>query len=280
MLRQVAREPSMPSPLGEPGDRLRIRAPGDDAAHQLARITNIRLERLQDISDADLEAEGGLWREFHDALLTPREAFGRWWDSLHARPGTRWDDNPHVWAVAFQPALQLTRVADLGDDEREEIRALSRAVYPPEEWADWPGRLLEWADPEWCVRIRNEDGGLASYTGIVLRDGAVDGEPLRIGGVGGIKTHPEARGRGHARQGIDEALRFFREQADVAFALLVCEPDLVPYYAALGWTEFHGCLRVLQHGEVAEFTFNRVMTNPVRMHGPAAGTIDLRGAPW
>ncbi|MGZ5444541.1 MAG: GNAT family N-acetyltransferase [Thermoanaerobaculia bacterium] len=180
----------------------------------------------------------------------------------------------------MHPAVSLVRVADLSAAERDEVRALSRVVYPPEKWADWPGRLLEWSAPQWCVCIRDHDGALASYAGVVVRDGTVDDVPVRIGGVGGIKTHPAARGRGHARLGIEKALDFFREQPNVAFALLVCEPHLVPYYAALGWTEFHGSLRVLQHREVAEFTFNRVMTHPVRGHGPITGTIDLRGAPW
>ena len=175
--------------------------------------------------------------------------------------------------------MDLSRVADLTSSERDELRALSLAVYPPEEWADWPGRLIEWADAEWCVRIRGEDGALASYTGIVLRDAAVDGTPVRIGGVGGIKTHPAARGRGYARLGIERAMQFFRER-DAAFALLVCEPHLIPYYASLGWTEFAGRVLVLQRGAVAEFTFNRVMTHPVRADGPVAGAIDLRGAPW
>jgi hypothetical protein len=51
--------------------------------------------------------------------------------------------------------LLLSRVSELSAGEREEIHALSLAVYPPEKWADWPGRLLEWADAEWCVRFRS-----------------------------------------------------------------------------------------------------------------------------
>ena len=124
--------------------------------------------------------------------------------------------------------MSLSRVDDLTADEREAIRALSSAVYPSEEWADWPGRLLEWADSEWCVRIWDEHGALASYTGIVLRQVTVDDKPLRIGGVGGIKTHPAARGRGYARTSIE----------------------------------------------------TRVMTHPVRSHGPTEGTINLCGPPW
>jgi aminoglycoside 2'-N-acetyltransferase I len=176
--------------------------------------------------------------------------------------------------------LQLARVSDLSPEERADLRALSVAVYPPGEWADWAGRDIEWSDAEWCVCIRDEHGALVSYTGIVMRDAAVDGRAARIGGVGGIKTHPSARGRGYARLGVEKALEFFREQPEVEFALLVCEPHLIAYYAALGWVEFEGRLLVRQREVVETFTFNRVMTHAIRSDGPATGTIDLNGPPW
>ena len=176
-------------------------------------------------------------------------------------------------------AVSLTPVSSLTPGDREAVAALSRAVYPPAEWADWAGRSLEWAEAEWCVRIFADDV-LLHYTGIVLRDGVADGRPTRIGGVGGVKTHPDGRGRGYARSALEAALRFFQEQPDVAFALLVCEPHLLPYYAALGWQEFRGRVLVRQRGAVAEFTFNRVMTHSVRRPAPVEGTIDLCGPPW
>jgi aminoglycoside 2'-N-acetyltransferase I len=176
--------------------------------------------------------------------------------------------------------LSLTRVHDLNEDDRAGVHALSLAVYPPEEWADWPGRTVEWTDPDWCILVREDDAAVVSYTGVVLRDAILDGRSVRVGGVGGIKTHPAARGRGYARVSISAALDFFRTQGDVGFALLVCEPHLLAYYSALGWREFRGRLLVLQHGETREFTFNRVMTHDVGSAGPVAGTIDLHGPPW
>jgi predicted acetyltransferase len=107
-----------------------------------------------------------------------------------------------------------------------------------------------------------------------------DGRPVRIGGIGGVKTHPTARRHGYARQGLQRAGEFFHTQPDVAFALLVCRPHLIDYYSRLGWQEFNGRLLVRQHGAVAGFTFNRVMTCGVRSAGPVAGTIDLCGPPW
>ena len=176
-------------------------------------------------------------------------------------------------------ALTLDRVADLSHLDREAIRTLTTAVYPPAEWADWPGRRREWAAADWCVRIHASDVGLVSYVGLVFRQALHDGQPVAIGGIGGVKTHPAARGTGLAGRGIERGLAFFHE-CGVAFALLVCQPDLLAYYARLGWREFGGRLLVRQHGAVEDFTFNRVMTRPVTAPAPEAGTLDLLGPPW
>jgi hypothetical protein len=132
MLRQVALDPSAPCPLGVPGGLLWVREPWMPApssgflycgAHPPVRaaswlpardmprhasrirlqITALRLERLQEISDSDLELEGALWRQ--QPLVSPapsdRAGFARWWDSLHPRAATQWAENPLVWVVNF-----------------------------------------------------------------------------------------------------------------------------------------------------------------------------------
>ena len=176
-------------------------------------------------------------------------------------------------------AVTLDRIADLTGAEREELRALQLAVYPPAEATSWPGRQIEWAPADYGVRVRDDDGAVVSYVGICLREGARDGKPARIGGIGGVKTHPSARRRGLAAHGMERAREFFRASA-IDFALLVCEPRLLDSYGRLGWREFAGELLVRQRGETVPFTFNRVMTSAVRSAAPAFGTIDLLGPPW
>jgi hypothetical protein len=131
VLREIAKDPAAACPLGAPGDRLWIREPwaedvagyrylGTDpspetvtwlsarsmpreASRLVVEIVEVRREALQDVPDADLEAEGALWREASgDATLDDRLGFARWWDSLHARPGTQWADNPPVWVITFR----------------------------------------------------------------------------------------------------------------------------------------------------------------------------------
>jgi aminoglycoside 2'-N-acetyltransferase I len=177
-------------------------------------------------------------------------------------------------------AMTLDRIAELSDADREELRELSVAVYPPEEVKSWSGAALEWSPAEWCVRVRGEDGALVSYVGITLRDAQHDGRAARVGGIGGVKTHPAARRRGLAAAGMQRAIEFFHEQPGVGFAVLVCGPHLIEYYGGLGWHAFGGRLLVRQYGATVAFTYNRVMTFGIRAAAPRAGTIDLLGPPW
>lgn len=60
-------------------------------------ITDVRAERLQDISEEDAIAEGAQCAGF-PAALTNRGAFGKLWDSIYGN----WNANPWVWAVTFK----------------------------------------------------------------------------------------------------------------------------------------------------------------------------------
>ncbi|WP_408479140.1 hypothetical protein [Paraburkholderia sp. RL17-383-BIF-A] len=80
-------------------------------------VTGVRVERLQDISEADAAAEGveslrnegEYWKNYLestadcDALicLSARESFRTLWDSL-AAPGSDWNANSWVWVVEFK----------------------------------------------------------------------------------------------------------------------------------------------------------------------------------
>jgi len=163
--------------------------------------------------------------------------------------------------------------------EIEETRALTVAVYPPEEWVNWHGHQVEWSKPQWSVRVRDHGGQLVSYIGVYVCEATLDGNPVRIGGIGGVKTHPDARGRGFAGRGLRKAMEFLTEQ-QVAFGQLVCEPHLISYYTRFGWQEFSGQLLVRQRGDTVAFTFGRVMTRSFWSAAPISGVIDLCGQPW
>ncbi|HBO8903165.1 hypothetical protein [Pseudomonas aeruginosa] len=132
-------------PFGKPGDRLWVRetfadigcrltfrADLEDGAHCsvtrwtpslhmprwasriLLEITAVRVERLQDITEDQAEAEGverpenitnvdvwdGAERELFNAMNQPQARFRRLWSDINGSES--WDSNPWVWVVEFK----------------------------------------------------------------------------------------------------------------------------------------------------------------------------------
>jgi hypothetical protein len=65
------------------------------ASRILPDITDVRVQRLQEISDEDARAEG-----YDRSHAFPREWFALLWERIHG-PGS-WHANPWVWAITFQ----------------------------------------------------------------------------------------------------------------------------------------------------------------------------------
>ena len=67
-------------------------------------ITDVRVERVQDISEADAQAEGAEYsREIdYSRGITYSTAFRELWDSINASRGYGWDVNSWVWAITFK----------------------------------------------------------------------------------------------------------------------------------------------------------------------------------
>lgn len=74
------------------------------------RITDIRQEHLHDITAEDAVAEGIALDLEHFVNKDPVRAakivaiitFSNLWQSIHTKPGRRWEDNPMVWVISFE----------------------------------------------------------------------------------------------------------------------------------------------------------------------------------
>ncbi len=174
--------------------------------------------------------------------------------------------------------IDLKPVTAFDDGERAALKALTAAVYPPEALASGPG--FRAASPEYGALVWSAGGELVSYVGMVVREGSLDGAPVRIGGIGSVKTHPRAEGRGHASAGLRRAAASLAGDHAVAFSLLVCREQLLPFYERLGWSPFGGQLIVEQPAGRVVFTANRPMVLPGVREAPRDGVIDLNGLPW
>ena len=83
------------------------------AARLFLRVTNVRVERLQEITRADVLAEGVEQLDsYHEAIDhafaigggtgdIPRQIFRQLWNSLNDKRGFGWDSNCWVWVVEF-----------------------------------------------------------------------------------------------------------------------------------------------------------------------------------
>ncbi len=86
------------------------------AARIFLKVKNIRVERLQDITEDDAEAEGaidwicqqhnnGTWIDNAmrgAACAKPKRAFALLWNSIYEKRGFGWDQNPWVWVIEFE----------------------------------------------------------------------------------------------------------------------------------------------------------------------------------
>lgn len=85
------------------GDTLGIKKRWTPAIHMpraasriTLEVTGVRVERLQDISEADARAEGAA----APPHLSYRDGYAWLWDSING-PGA-WDLNPYVWCISFR----------------------------------------------------------------------------------------------------------------------------------------------------------------------------------
>jgi len=72
-----------------------------EEARLFLRVTDVRVQRVQDITSSDIEQEG----VDTEGLNTGEEwkyAFSQLWDSINAKRGYGWDANPWVWAYTFE----------------------------------------------------------------------------------------------------------------------------------------------------------------------------------
>lgn len=95
----------------EPGNKMSKWRAGRFMKREFSRLTLIvtatKMERVQEISDDDAIAEGSriplaeLKPAARKAAWSERQAFSHIWQSLHTKPGARWEDNPEVVALTF-----------------------------------------------------------------------------------------------------------------------------------------------------------------------------------
>lgn len=100
------------------------------ASRLTLELTEVRVQRLQDISKEDAIAEGiavfplqsaddpSAWYQSSPGVHQERSAqisYAALWDSLNAKRGYPWDSNPWVWAYTFKRKTSMNSISHKSD---------------------------------------------------------------------------------------------------------------------------------------------------------------------
>ncbi|MBR0828890.1 GNAT family N-acetyltransferase [Bradyrhizobium manausense] len=158
-------------------------------------------------------------------------------------------------------------------------KPLFDAVWPRHETEKLPWGHIEWAEPDLRVLIEESAGGLVCHAGIFFRTILWNGHKMHVGGIGGVATREDCRGRGYATLALEAATQTLRANEAARFAILFCQPHNFAFYEARGWHRFTGEV----HAEQAEGRIRYDFMTPFVFdlgRAPRQGTIDLCGLPW
>jgi aminoglycoside 2'-N-acetyltransferase I len=166
-----------------------------------------------------------------------------------------------------------------GDASWPLAEPLLAAVWPPEvvEKLAWAGIVFAHADLR--VLVRADTGDVVCHVGIYRREVQWNGRKIRTGGIGGVATRADSRGRGYASIALNAALQTLKDEGSTDFALLFCSPNNAPFYMARGWKPFDGEIYCEQPGGRVRFDAIAPYVHDIR-RAPRQGTIDLCGLAW
>jgi aminoglycoside 2'-N-acetyltransferase I len=166
-----------------------------------------------------------------------------------------------------------------GDASWKIAEPLYNAVWPRHVVERLSWGHVEWAHADLRVLIEGPSGGLACHAGIYFRTVTWNGRKVHVGGIGGVMTHEDCRGRGYASLALGAALHTMRDQEATRFALLFCEPHNFVFYQARGWHPFAGEIYAEQPGGRVKFEAMAPFVFDLG-RAPRDGVIDLCGLPW
>ena len=170
-----------------------------------------------------------------------------------------------------------------GDASWPRVEPLMAEVYPPDVVEKLPWRHVKWAHADLRVLIdAPEDSprpGLACHVGIFFRTITWNGRKVNIGGIGGVATREDCRGRGYASVALGAAIQTMRDHEALRFGLLFCEPHNYAFYQARGWHPFTGEIFAEQPEGRVRFDVMAPFVFDIS-RAPREGTIDLCGLPW
>lgn len=123
------------------------------------------------------------------------------------------------------------------------------------------------------------DGRPVTHVGLLQHTITVGAEDVKVCGVGGVVTTPQAQGKGYASRAMRHAEDLMREELPVAFGLLFCRDRLLRFYERLGWRKMEDTVEIEQPSGTVISPMN-VMILPCVEEPWPAGRVRLNSLPW
>jgi GNAT superfamily N-acetyltransferase len=169
---------------------------------------------------------------------------------------------------------EIHATRQLAAADRQGLDVLFKSTFDADDW----GEQYQWGEDNWTLLLKAENE-IVCHVGVVDRTITVGGRPWRVGGLGGVATAPAWQRRGCARQLMETAAAFLRDELRVAAGLLICGDERVAYYSRLGWQWVPGPLLIDQPQGKVVLPCNIMVLLFGETAWPA-GPIDLCGLPW
>jgi aminoglycoside 2'-N-acetyltransferase I len=179
------------------------------------------------------------------------------------------------WIARTDVQVEILAGCDLTTEKRDQAERMVRSIF---------GKSYDeylWGRNDWYILV-HVNGVLACHITItdrIVRVGPQGEHNLRVGGIGGVATLPEFRGRGLASLAMNRAAAFMRAQYAADFGLLVCSEILQPFYSGLGWLPISDPMTYDQPGRKIQ-NEGPLLYLPCRQANWPSGPVDLNGFPW
>lgn len=168
--------------------------------------------------------------------------------------------------------VEIRFAESLTDEERRALFGWGENIFGVED-ANYRWR------PKEMHFITEEDGRAVSHVGVLKTRVKAGGQEVAVGGVGGVVTVPEARGRHYVHASMRRAAEFMCGELGVEFGMLFCLQKLVPFYARQGWQLVEDETEFEQPTGKVLSPF-RVMVLPCGSRAWPAGRVEVAGWPW
>jgi len=169
-------------------------------------------------------------------------------------------------------AVEIKQVDTLDAADRERLFDWGEDIFGAQSLN------LRWRSKDLHFLLYN-DANLVSHAGILRHVVKVKGEPIVVGGLGGVVTLPEAQRKGFARRLVQLSMSFMESEWKVGAGLLFCLPRMVRYYESLGWQVLESPVVIDQpSGKIASPLL--VMVLPFGGMKWPPGSVELQSFPW